>query len=128
MEPSAFVFVFLEHLVVDVENMTAFRRNCPVGAMYKVERTANYDRRRSRLTDRKTFDLSTAFQSAKSSFFAKHDGEFAWMWQCECNGGWGNKPSAQQVLVGLWEFYSSLLDAKANGGERARLFDTLTTY
>ena len=94
--------------------------------MYKVERTASNDRRRSRLTNRKTFDLSTAFQGARSSFFAKEMGEFADMWEQECNKG--KKPSAQQVFVGLWQFYSSLLYTKANGGDRASLFVTLTSY
>ena len=48
------------------------------------------------------------------------------MWHDECNGvKW---PSAQQVLVGLWQFYSSLLDRQANGGDRARLRDTLASY
>ena len=74
-------FLCLDQFVVDVDNMTAFKKNCAVGTMFRVVRTEHNDRARSRLTDRKPFDLSAAFQSAKSSFFAKDIGEFANMWR-----------------------------------------------
>ena len=74
-------FLCLEQFVVDVDNMTAFKRNCGQGSLFRVVRSQNNDRARSRLTDRKPFDLSAAFQSAKSSFFAKEHGEFAQMWR-----------------------------------------------
>ena len=73
-------FIHLDQFVVDLDNRTAFKKNCALGTMFRVVRTENNDRARSRLTDRKPFDLSAAFQSAKSSFFAKNWGEFALMW------------------------------------------------
>ena len=48
------------------------------------------------------------------------------MWFSECNGL--KYPTARQVYVGLWQFYSSLLYTKANGGDRASLFVTLASY
>ena len=98
-------FMCLDQFVVDVDNMTAFKKNCAVGTLFRVVRTEHNDRARSRLTDRKPFDLSAAFQSAKSSFFAKTYGEFAGMWYNQCNGG--KYPTARQVFVGVWQFYSS---------------------
>ena len=37
-------------------------------------------------------------------------------------------PTARQVFVGVWQFYSSHLDMKVTGGDRASFWGTIATY
>ena len=64
-------FVHLEHFVIDLKNEVAWKKKCSKNALFKLMKTVKNDRTRSRLTNRKTFDLAAAFQAAKSDFFAK---------------------------------------------------------
>ena len=103
-------FIYLEDFVIDLTNLVAFKKNCIDGGAFKLVKTESNDRTRSRLNNRKPFDLTAAFQPAHSSIFDKKYAEFARMWAIECNGGnkemdWLDKsrfPTPRQVFVGVW--------------------------
>ena len=76
------------------------------------------------MTNRKPLDLAAAFQSFDTSFFAKEAMEFGNMWIEEYNI-W-NTP--RQVVVGIWEFFSSHLEREAGPVDWASLPDTLASY
>ena len=78
-------FIYLDDFVVSLENETAFKKNCSDGIVYKVVRTEDNDRSRSRRSSRKSTDLSQILQSTHSSFFAHREDDFARLWY-ESNG------------------------------------------
>ena len=121
--------VYLEQYLVDVSNFVGYQ-TMPVAlwVQLKLVRSLNSSRRRSRLTNRKPFELSATLQSIKSTpFFAKEMREFAMIWTKEHNGGvhW---PTPRQVLVGLSEFYKLQLEKELRGCKQARLAVVQETY
>ena len=103
-QPKPDRFVYLEHFVIDIKNNVAYKKNRGFDMVFKVVKTGSNNRGRSRLTNRKSFDSAAVFQAAKKSFFAKEKGEYAWMWYNK----YGKKePTVRQILVGVWQFYTS---------------------
>lgn len=78
-------FIHVEDFVVDLANMVAFRKRCPLGLMHQIIKSKSNDRTRSRLTERKPFDLTAVFQATNSLFFAKRAMDFARMWFVDIN-------------------------------------------
>ena len=71
-QPYSSPFVHLQDFIVDVGNMMAYPRFSPLGLIaFKVVRTDQNDRTRSRLSSRKPLDMATANHPAFSAFFAK---------------------------------------------------------
>ena len=121
--------VYLEQYLVDVSNFVGYQ-TMPVAlwVQLKLVRSPNNSRRRSRLTNRKPFELSATLQSIKSTpFFAKETQEFANIWRKEHNGG-EIDPTPRQVLVGLSEFYKLQLEKELRGCKQARLAVVQETY
>ena len=121
--------VYLEQYLVDVSNFVGYQ-TMPVAlwVQLKLVRSLNSSRRRSRLTNRKPFELSATLQSIKSTpFFAKETQEFANIWRKEHNGG-EIDPTPRQVLVGLSEFYKLQLEKELRGCKQARLAVVQETY
>ena len=80
-EATESALVQLEDFVVDVGNMVAYPRASPYAIIgFKVFRTDQNDRGRSRLSSRKPLDMATANHPAVSSFFAKKFAEFGNTW------------------------------------------------
>ena len=118
----------LEHFIIDLSNKVAYRKNDTLPKLLLLSKTLNNDRSRSELTGRKPFDLATAFQiNYDSSIFAKRATEFAKMWVKD-NGKF--YPSAREVFVGVWLFFTSQLDSQVSAADRASgsFHLTLTTY
>ena len=113
--------------MVDVGNMVAYPRSSPYAIIgFKVIRTDQNDRSRSRLSSRKPLELATAKDPAASSFFAKKIYEFGQTWWEVCNGKkW---PTARQVFAGLEATYEMELQRKAAGATNGALPDTIATY
>ena len=71
----------LEDFVVDVGNMVAYPRASPYAIIgFKVVRTDQNNRTRSRLSSRKPLDMATANHPKASTFFAKKFAEFGNTW------------------------------------------------
>ena len=86
-------FLYLEDFFIDVTNLVAYQNwSLYAYVEYKLIRTSNNDRSRSRLSDRKQFEFTLMFRNA-SSFFARERGEFAMNWARNYNGGWNNFPT-----------------------------------
>ena len=126
-EATEAALVQLEDFVVDVGNMVAYPRASPFAIIgFKVFRTDQNDRGRSRLSSRKPLDMATANHPKASSFFAKKAGEFGFKWMLECNGKkW---PTMRQVIAGLEASYEMDLHRKAAGATNGALPDTIATY
>ena len=78
--------VHLQWLIVDISNKVAMGV-APIGRQveFKLVSTKNNDRRRSRITQRKAFDVSTYNAIPTTSIFAKKVREFAMEWFEKCN-------------------------------------------
>ena len=100
-----------------MKNEVAWKKKCAKKILFKLMKTAKNDRSRSRLTNRKTFDLAAAFQAAKSDFFAKKMGEFGVKWSKDCNDR--KHPTPKQVLVGLQDFYAWQMEVTASTVDKA---------
>jgi len=108
-----------------VANKIAYKSDCRLGLIYKIEMTEENDRTRSSRTFRKTFDLTAVFQSAHTMFFATEDAEFATIWWEQ------NKyqmPSAREIIAGLQQFYRFHLESEASGSDKASLPAIVATY
>ena len=71
----------LEDLIVDVSNMLAYHRFMPYAALqFKLVKTDDNDRSRSRISSRKPLD-TTAELPAATTFFAKEWAEFGNAWR-----------------------------------------------
>ena len=70
-------FLYLEHYIIDLRNMLAFKKDSKKGEIYRLVRSVDNDRTRSRLIDRKPFDFTAASKSNYSSVFDKDVAEFA---------------------------------------------------
>lgn len=119
-------FVHLEHFVIDMTNSVAWTKKSAKNFLFKLMKTAKNDRARSSLTNRKTFDLASAFQAAKSDFFAKETGEFAEKWYWEYNGL--QLPTPKQVLMGLQDYYVWHMDKTANEVDKASQMEAKAAY
>ena len=118
-------YLHLEHFVIDLQNNLAYKKNKGFETIFKVVKTGSNNRGRSRLTNRKSFDSAAVFQAAKHSFFAKEQGEYAKMWY-EKNDK--KQPTVRQILVGIWQFYTSQMHKDASANEQGSLQATLATY
>ena len=79
-------FVHLQWLVADIANEVAMGV-APIAKQveFKIVSTKTNDRRRSRITQRKAFDISTYNSIATTPLFAKKAQEFASEWYTRCN-------------------------------------------
>lgn len=69
-------FMFLDEFIIDLDNMCAFKKNEQYPVIYRVVKTPKNDRKRSRFTNQKPFDISYAYDSVKSSYFLENGGGF----------------------------------------------------
>ena len=109
-------FIYHEHFLIDLQNKTAFKRNLGYAQMFKVKRSDENDRTRSRLTNRKSFDSAAVYQAKKDSFFAKDIGEYATMWFSK-NGK--KEPTGREIIAGVWKYYTLKMHNSADALERA---------
>ena len=93
---------------------------------FKIVSTKINDRRRSRITQRKAFDISTYNSIPTTPIFAKKAQEFASEWFTRCN----NKelPTPRQIIQGLSIFYSLLIEKEAEGTGKSRVKSMKETY
>ena len=111
--------------------MVAYRRftsnACPE---FKVVKTENNDRSRSRISSRKPFDIGTTNEPFSTSFFDKGVAEFAEKWAKECAGDkYGYAlPSGRQVFAGLQQCYMLNLQRTSTAATNATLPSVIKTY
>lgn len=101
-------FVYLEHLIIDTQNMTGFKYSSKLKPDFKVVRTKNNDRSRARRTERKGNGFDFNFLKSTDDNFAKEAGEYGRIWKKKYNNGKLSTP--RQVFSGLNEFFRMQLD------------------
>ena len=98
----------MQWLVADIANEVAMGV-VPIAKQveFKIVSTKINDRRRSRITQRKAFDVSTYNSIPTTPIFAKKAQEFASEWYTRCNNE--ELPTPSQIIQDLSSFYSLLI-------------------